>query len=810
MLTVLLASDAVAQNPASATWTLQNVLTSTTSGAILTKDESSAGVALSYEDVVYNTVTYSAVQKIKPEATTSDVAGSGSWPLEALPNVNRYVQFVLLPKAGVSFTSDSLSMLIGAKGSNDLRAAIYFSMSSGFASGTLIVDTALASNAVFPVNYGFAANANSGDTLFVRVYPYSRVGISSTTKYLYLQAVTLYGQTFGTVAVELPTISTSQVTEISVLRATCGGVISSDGGGAITARGTCWNTSGNPTITDDTTNDGSGSGSFVSHLTGLSANTTYHVRAYATNSAGTAYGNELSFLTLTTVSVPTVTTTSITSILTTTAKSGGNVTAWGGDTVTSRGVCWNTTGNPTIADQKSSNGSGIGSFTSTLYNLIPNTTYYIRAYAMNKNGTGYGTTNNFTTQTPAPPVMKEVANDGSGDYTTVQAAFDAVPANYTGVYTIFVKKGTYYEKLLLGAGKVNVNLKGEDRDNTILTYDDYSGKTASIGTSTSYSVAIDADDFTAQDITFQNTSTAAQAVALRVNGDRGEYYNCRLLGFQDTYYTWGGSGAVRTYMKHCYIEGSVDFIFGRNIVVFDSCEIHENRNGGTLTAAATDPQSSYGYVFLNCTITVDSIGFDSNPIVHFYLGRPWQSSPRTVFINTYEPASLDPAGWLTWNVIPGLYAEFNCTGPGYLPAQRLTSISTQLSAPEAATYILGNIFSANTNPNFGYDWIPRGPVVTSVRGSNGNIKPHSYGLLQNYPNPFNPVTLIRYQLSVTTNVNLKVFDLLGREIETLVDEVQPTGFHVAVFDGSKCTSGIYLCKLEAGNFTSTRKMLLLK
>ena len=172
--------------------------------------------------------------------------------------------------------------------------------------------------------------------------------------------------------------------------------------------------------------------------------------------------------------------------------------------------------------------------------------------------------------------------DGSGDYTTVQAAFNAVPDSYTGPYTIFVKKGTYKEKLLLGSKKVNVILKGEDRDNTILTYDDYAGIAG--GTSGSQSVGIDAADFIAVNITFQNTvkndQTVAnqQAVALRSNGDRQAFYNCKLLGYQDTYYCWGGSGAGRVYMKNCYIEGSVDFIFGRDIVLFDNCELHVNRN----------------------------------------------------------------------------------------------------------------------------------------------------------------------------------------------------------------------------------------
>lgn len=514
----------------------------------------------------------------------------------------------------------------------------------------------------------------------------------------------------------LPTVTSSAASDISTTFATSGGNVTNDGGGAVVERGVCWNTSGNPAIVDPGTTDGTGAGAFTSLMTGLNPGETYYVRAYATNSAGTGYGNEVTFTTLAVLSVPTVTTSTITNILTTTATGGGNVTAWGGDPVTERGICWNTTGAPTIADSKKKSGNGLGSYVSVLAGLQPNTPYYVRAYAINGVGTGYGNEVTFTTQVPAPPVYKIVATDGSGDYTTVQAAFNAVPTNYTGRYTIFVKQGVYYEKLLLAAGKINVVLIGEDRDSTILTYDDYSGRVRDsivIGTSTSYSVAIDASDFVARNITFRNTSTVAQAVALRTNGDRQAYYDCNILGYQDTYYTWGGSGTHRIYNKNCLIRGSVDFIFGRDIALFDSCTINVNRNGGTLTAANTDVPAKFGYVFRDCAITADAIGFDGVPITNFYLGRPWQASPRTVFIRTYEPATLNSAGWLAWNVSPALYAEYQCYGPGYNPSQRVPW-SSQLADSAAALYTMQNIFAMDAfEPQFGFDWVPPAPPPLS-------------------------------------------------------------------------------------------------
>ncbi|MBI5475251.1 MAG: hypothetical protein HY964_00775, partial [Ignavibacteriales bacterium] len=537
-----------------------------------------------------------------------------------------------------------------------------------------------------------------------------------------------------------PTVATNSVSYISTTFASSGGNVTNDGGAPISARGVCWNTSSSPTISDYKTTDGVGAGIFSSFMSGLTPGQTYYIRSYATNSAGTGYGTELVFSTLLSVTPPAVTTTLPTNIQVTTAISGGNVSDWGGDSVTVRGVCWNTTGNPTVSDNHSIDGNGLGSFASGLAPLIGGTTYYIRAYATNSSGSGYGNELSFITQIPQSDTTVVVAKDGSGDYTTVQAAFRAVPSNYTGKWRIFVKNGIYYEKDTLTSGKINVILEGENRDNTIITYDDYGDRYGSgvPGTSGSFTIAIDASDFVAKNITFQNTYapqpgvTGTQAVALRTQGDRHEYINCKILGYQDTYYTWGGNGTGRMYHRDCLIEGTVDFIFGRNIVVFDNCTIHEKRNAATITAASTDATSQFGYVFRNCTIVSDSIGFDGVPITSTYLGRPWQASPRTVFINTLEPASINPAGWQAWNVTPCLYSEFNCYGPGSGTSGRV-AWSSQLTGPVAATYALSNIFAKNSASSnlILYNWMPASAIsdlplamrINSSAGSYGSISP---------------------------------------------------------------------------------------
>ena len=202
----------------------------------------------------------------------------------------------------------------------------------------------------------------------------------------------------------LAVLTTNAATEVTINSATSGGVITSNGGADITAKGVCWSTTQNPTISDSHTSDGPGSASFTSELTDLTPNTLYYVKAYATNSAGTAYGNQVSFTT-TAIVKATVTTTEISAITLTSAVSGGNVTADGGGAVTARGVCWATTAEPTIDDSSTSNGAGTGSFTSELASLLPGTTYHVRAYATNTAGTGYGDELTFTTTAIGVPIL---------------------------------------------------------------------------------------------------------------------------------------------------------------------------------------------------------------------------------------------------------------------------------------------------------------------------------------------------------------------------------------------------------------------
>jgi pectinesterase len=290
-----------------------------------------------------------------------------------------------------------------------------------------------------------------------------------------------------------------------------------------------------------------------------------------------------------------------------------------------------------------------------------------------------------------------VAQDGSGNFKTVQAAFNSIPFNNKKPITVFVKNGIYKEKLHLDSSKAFVTLIGEDKFNTILTYDDHTGKVSPMGdtinTRTSSSFIIKANDFTAKNISFQNDAgfTAGQAVAVEADGDRNVFFNCRFIGFQDVLFT--NNDKSHQYYKNCYIAGTTDFIFGSSTVWFEQCHIHSKKNSH-VTAASTPKENQYGYVFNDCVLTGDTT------LHNVSLGRPWRPYASVVYIHCYIGQHIISEGWANWNKTENYkttrYAEYKNYGPGASIKQRV-QWSKQLTDEEAKQYTLKNIFG-NWNP----------------------------------------------------------------------------------------------------------------
>lgn len=289
-----------------------------------------------------------------------------------------------------------------------------------------------------------------------------------------------------------------------------------------------------------------------------------------------------------------------------------------------------------------------------------------------------------------------VAKDGSGDFFTVQEAVNAVPDfRKEGRTTILVRPGVYKEKLIVPECKINVSLIGQD--GAVISGDDYASKKNRFGenmsTSGSSSCYIYAPDFYAENITFENTAgRVGQAVACFVSADRAVFRHCRFFGNQDTLYTYGRH--CRQYYDECYIEGTVDFIFGWSTAVFNRCTIRSVGNG-YVTAPSTDEGEAYGYVFFDCNLTA-SEGVDK-----VYLSRPWRPYGQAVFIRCRLGKHIVPEGWHNWGKKEAektvYYAEYESTGEGACPEQR-ASFSRQLE--NADDFTLEKILGGDDG------WIP--------------------------------------------------------------------------------------------------------
>jgi len=310
-----------------------------------------------------------------------------------------------------------------------------------------------------------------------------------------------------------------------------------------------------------------------------------------------------------------------------------------------------------------------------------------------------------------------VAADGTGDFYSIQRALDAAPAR-GGL--VLVAPGTYREVLTVDKNNIQLRSANKDASKTVVVMDKSAG--ANGGTLHSATVNVTADNFVAENITFQNDFNAthqqipagSQALALLVTGDRAVFHNVRLLGNQDTVYAGNrpcaGDKQVcipsRQYFSDCFIAGNVDFIFGDSKAVFDHCEIHSTAHaGGFITAQSKSyPEQDSGYVLTKCKLIADA-GV-TGPV---FLGRPWRPYATVVYLDTEMGAHIDPAGWREWH--PGEthsldtanYSEFNSTGPGANHDHR--DPHTHFLSPEQAKRFEPSVFLRGSD-----NWDPTSPA----------------------------------------------------------------------------------------------------
>lgn len=293
-----------------------------------------------------------------------------------------------------------------------------------------------------------------------------------------------------------------------------------------------------------------------------------------------------------------------------------------------------------------------------------------------------------------------VARDGTAEFRNIDDAIEVCRAFMEYHKVIFVKKGTYKEKLIVPSWLTNIEICGEDRDNTIITYDDHAnvfipGTDRKMGTFRTYTVRVDGNDITFRNITIENNAARlGQAVALHTQGDRLTFVNCRILGNQDTVYTGGIN--TRLYFKDCHIEGTTDFIFGPSTAWFENCTIL-SRTDSYITAASTPQNVEYGYVFNRCKIVA------AEGVSKVYLGRPWRPYAHTLFMNCQLGKHILPVGWHNWsntqNETTARYCEYDNHGEGAATKER-AAWTRQLTKKEAVKVTLENVFRQNGG------WIP--------------------------------------------------------------------------------------------------------
>ena len=294
-----------------------------------------------------------------------------------------------------------------------------------------------------------------------------------------------------------------------------------------------------------------------------------------------------------------------------------------------------------------------------------------------------------------------VSRDGTGEFRTIDEAIEVCRAFMDYTKVIYVKKGVYKEKLIIPSWLTNITICGEDRDNTIITWDDHANikmpvggldseaavKGKPMGTFRTYTLKVQGSYITLKDITIENNAAKlGQAVTLHTEGDHILVQNCRLLGNQDPVYT--GVGGTRVAFYDCYIEGTTDFIFGPSIAWFQNCEIHSKANS-YITAASTPAGQKYGYVFYKCRLTADK------DVDKVYLGRPWRPFAATIFMDCELGKHIRPEGWHNWNNAKNeetaRYAEYGNKGEGASTKNRV-KWSKQLSKKEAAKVTLLDAF----------------------------------------------------------------------------------------------------------------------
>ena len=871
---------------ASVTWELSsNTSVTQTVGKIIGHEE-----YLSNMDVH----DYSQVDGVTGLSQGTIITG-GLWPAETSQNDARYIQFAVSVKPGITFNIDSVSFYYAGRGGHNVKINVAFATDSNFINSIKLnpKNSPISNSDNVPTmlyyNFPIAGHSISyPQTFYVRIFPWYT--LSLYTKYVCLHDFKIIGTTLGKVIPVEPIVSTSEPTDISITKALCGGTVLYDGDADITERGICLNNTGNPTINDNKVIVGSGLGDFSKTINGLTKNTKYYLRAYAINSAGTGYGNEDSLTTLNNLSSPTVITIGSTKNIGTTVFCYGNVTQWGGTEISERGFCYNTSGNPTITDQRDWVEGNTGKYSITFTKLKSNTTFYFRAYAKNLLGTGYGN----EIKIDIPSTLKNSFADGiHKDTQAIQDAIDSCSNIGGGI--VKLENGIYLTAPI--ELKSNVTLE-VDVSAKIIASQDYADF---------YPIGFDSTGgkfpTSLRPLITSNYADNIKITGKGIIDGRGEPwwndYNLGVISIRPRLIQINHGNHI--YLKNITLKNSPQFHFVPSWcvdVVVDSVTILSP--GDSPNTDGIDPATSHKVRITNCYIDTGddnvaiksgshdpnypnagssdiiisdctflhghgvSIGSETNGGVDSMLvtnctftgtdngiriksNRTRGGNVRNVtysdltmnrvkypilFSEYYPdlPDQNDPAQSITsttpyyHNITVKNLTATNCNVGGLIiglpetPMTQIRLLNVNISANTGLKIRNATVDTSNfkITVNSGSSIIfERNGLFTDVETNQNQLSPASFKLYQNYPNPFNPVTKIKYSVPFVethrdASVQLKIYNIVGQEVATLVNEKERPGIYEITFNASYLPSGIYFYKLQAGSFSETKKLVFIK
>ncbi len=768
---------------------------------------------------------------------------NANWPDESKQNNQRYIQFEVKPDSGFRLNVTSVTLYLNAGGTGNMVANLYYSAETSFSNAVLLNKSgsiAVSRSAVSLSNYQVQAVVKSGQSFYLRVYPWLPGGSSNSGKYIYIQNVTISGFTVpsgDTSSVTLPIVSTLDITNINAFSANGGGNVINNGGAVVTSRGVCWNTNGMPNVKDNKTEDGNGKGEYTSLLTGLSPQTLYYVRAFAENSAGVNYGAEVTFKTK--------------------EDTTGKLLAFPGAEGFGRYTSGGRGGRVYEVTNLNDDGQP-GSFRWAVEQSGPRIIVFRVSGTIMLNSDLNITHGDLTIagQT-APGDGICIANH------TVECKASNVIVRYMrfrlGDLTAEADDsfwGRYQKNIILDHLSISwaIDEDGSWYDNKDFTmqwcvYSEslyhsyhpkgnhgYGGIWGGMGATFHHNLLADNSSRNPRFNGARYTTThATELVDFRNN----VIFN---WGFNSAY---GGESGNQNMINNYFKPGPATGGGSTRYRIVQPYDVH------TQTAPFSKWYVAGNYMEGNSAVTADNWngGVQPNdykvPLDSLRLNSPLTSAP----VNTQSAFSA------YISVLKNVGDNFPARDSADLRV--INEVETG-DAPFGATYSGGNkgIIDSQTdvggwpalaatnppkdsdhdgmpddwetahglNPNDSTDAIQVAPdgytyvenYINSLVPQNilafkkANKAPAEFALLQNYPNPFNPVTTIEFSTPKTSKIKLEVFDLLGRKVSVLINGVSNAGNHSITFNGAALSSGVYIYRLSTPQQIISRKMILMK